>query len=118
MSILLPFDKNWLVSRWISFGFFEDAVKYANPDSLLREKLEFCLKAQVDTFDISDADLSSILECRQIVEQVISDNEETQGKNFQSKDVFPIYMSKLKELEVLLNDIIVRMQNKLAQDCA
>jgi hypothetical protein len=102
MSILFSETEAWLASNWISRGFFEDCLPHLSQAPLLAKEIQFCVEAEVDTLDLRDKGLSEIKELQMLVERVIRDNEGSRGQNFHSPEYFPVYLSKLKELEAQL----------------
>jgi hypothetical protein len=105
MGILFTKTEAWLVSHWISRGFFEDCLPHLVHAPLLAKDIQFCVAAEVDTLDLRDKGLDEIKELRMLVERVIRDNERSRGQNFHSPEYFPVYMSKLKELEAQLKAV-------------
>ncbi len=102
MGVLFTEAEAWLVSNWISRGFFEDCLPHLSLAPLLAKEIRFCIEAGVETLDLRDKGLAEIKELQTLVERVIRDNERSRGQNFHSPEYFPVYLSKLKELEAQL----------------
>ncbi|MGB1251051.1 MAG: hypothetical protein ACPG8W_10585 [Candidatus Promineifilaceae bacterium] len=102
MSILFP-NKHWAVANWVSMGVFGDCVPYLNLAPGLEPKIRFCLEAEIDTLDLRQANSGIIKELEKILARVIENNQKLQGSNFHRSDAFPVYMSKLAELENIIN---------------
>lgn len=101
MSILFTETQGWLVSNWISRGFFEDCLPHLERAPLLAGEIRFCVDAGVDTLDLRDKGQAELQELRSLVESVIRDNSLSRGRNFHSPEQFPLYEFKLKELAAL-----------------
>ncbi len=101
MSVLFTESQAWLVSNWISRGFFEDCLPHLDRAPLLAGEIRFCIDAGVDTLDLRDKGRAELQELRSLVERVIRDNEFSRGRSFHSPELFPVYSSKLKELAAL-----------------
>ncbi|HZH16453.1 MAG TPA: hypothetical protein VE057_19030 [Archangium sp.] len=101
MSVLFTEEQAWLVSNWISRGFFEDCLPHLERAPLLAGEIRFCMDAGVDTLDLRDKGRAELQELRSLVEWVIRDNELSRGRNFHSPEQFPLYELKLKELAAL-----------------
>lgn len=106
MSILLPQDEAWLVSNWISFGFFEDCLPYLDGASRIAKEIKFCINAEVDTLDLRNAELSELRELLELISSVILENEVKQGSNFVQPNEFKTYFLKLQNLKNLVENLL------------
>jgi hypothetical protein len=102
----MPNDKSWLVSNWISFGFFEDCLPHLSKAPHIASKIQFCIDAEVDTLDLRNAEKQHIQELKSLVSLVVQDNHRSQGSNFHSAEFFPVYLAKLQELVTLLDEML------------
>jgi hypothetical protein len=102
MGVLFTETEAWLTNNWISRCFFNDCLPHLPHAPLLAKDIQFCVEAEVDTLDLRDKGLAEIKELQALVERVIRDNERSRGQNFHSPEYFPVYLSKLKELEAQL----------------
>jgi hypothetical protein len=106
MSVLFTEDRAWLVTSWISRGFFEDCLPHLDRAPLLAGDIRFCVDAGVDTLDLRGKGRAEFQELKVLAEQVAHDNEHSGGKNFHSPELFPIYLSKIKELPDCITQVL------------
>ena len=106
MGALLPNDRSWLAANWVSRGFFEDARRFVARGSVLASDIQFCIDAELDTLDMREYTPALIAEVSSVVDSVIAFNLDQNGSSFQDPTAFPTYLSKLRELQTLVRDVV------------
>ena len=106
MSVLMPNGRDWLVSGWISHGFFEDAASFLADTPRLKDEILFCQNASVDTLDLRKADRAMLEEVGWLTEAVIARNREQRVSNFRDPEHFPVYIEKLEGLRRLIGEAL------------
>ncbi|WP_299212718.1 hypothetical protein [uncultured Dokdonia sp.] len=98
MSILISENNTWTANKWISFKFFEDALKFVNVESELGKKLTFLSFVSIDFLDLTDfSDINS--KFSDVLNNVIEYNKEIQGADMHDPSYFQMYFDKLLELK-------------------
>ncbi|HEX7702795.1 MAG TPA: hypothetical protein VF403_18775 [Kofleriaceae bacterium] len=69
-------------------------------------KLQFCVMADLDTLDQSDATSTDLRILQTVIRKVIARNEQLNGSNFFDPKGFPSYMAKLVELRDLVDTLV------------
>lgn len=103
MSVLLPNEQNWLVSNWVSRGFFEDALPYLDQFPSLKNTIQYCVDTEVDTLDLRTSDQDTIREFKGLVNRIVELYKSGHTKSFYEPEYIPIYIDKLHELSDLIN---------------
>ena len=88
----------WRCNKWISFKFFEDAIKFLDLNSEITQEINFLIKTKIDTLNLTRFP-EAIEEFKVIIENVIQYNKETQGADMHDPSYFQVYFDKLLELK-------------------
>lgn len=113
MSILMPQGKDWLVNNWISRAFLADCLPHLAQVPQLADEIRFCVEAEVDTLDLRGENYQNILDLKILVALVIKDNLLLKGQNFHSPDYFSLYLTKIIELDRLVEKIVSPLVQEL-----
>ncbi len=106
MSVLMPRETYWLTNVWIARGFFNDALPFLSVAPTLEDNIKFCVDAELDTLDLRNANMPTMMEFQALVGKVVDHRRKILGSDFHSPEYFPIYMSKLEELERLVQEVL------------
>jgi hypothetical protein len=106
MSFLLPNGKAWTPAKWISMGFFSDAVGHLKDAPHLADEIRFCLDSEVDTIDLRDTNVSILRELQKLVQSVLAENVASQGGKFLQVEYFPLYLRYLHSLDELVSSTV------------
>jgi hypothetical protein len=96
-------EKNyWSCAKWVSFNFFEDALRFIDLKSELGKKIHYLNDVRIDTlcFDLID-DEDKLSQFEKVLLDVLKFNEETKGEHWKDNTYHYMYFDKLLELKEL-----------------